>query len=127
MDEETLNFLLAGGRISMEDRIAKGLWPHPPLSMRMLAAHIARRVRRDGYVPRPWQDHVQGESVLEGGVLEQRGRFHYVYRAQRAHPADPRTLAEVGEQRFFSAVSAAMHYLKWDLHLPGSLDGWKVQ
>jgi hypothetical protein len=27
---------------------------------------------------------------------------------------------------FSNAHDAAVHYMKWDLNLPGDLDGWKV-
>jgi hypothetical protein len=35
-------------------------------------------------------------------------------------------LAEETHKEFDSAESVAKHYLKWDLNLPGDLDGWKV-
>lgn len=31
MDDPTLLFLLKGGHLNVADRIARGLWPHPPL------------------------------------------------------------------------------------------------
>jgi hypothetical protein len=49
-----------------------------------------------------------------------------VYRAARAHPIKPHLLAESTERVFSSAEDVARYYLKWDLHLPGDLDGWKV-
>jgi hypothetical protein len=59
-------------------------------------------------------------------VIERQGNDRYVYRAARAHPGDPYVLAESIERVFSSAGHAARYYLKWDLHLPGDLDGWKV-
>jgi hypothetical protein len=50
-----------------------------------------------------------------------------VYCCQRAYPLNPYEVAEVAERRCISAMAAARLYLKWDLHLPGDLDGWKVQ
>jgi hypothetical protein len=35
-------------------------------------------------------------------------------------------VAHSGKTYFTSAEDAARHYLKWDLDLPGDLDGWKV-
>jgi hypothetical protein len=127
MDDDTLTFLLRGGHIGLADRVARGLWPHPPLRFRELARHVARVVRREGSFPRPWRPHEPGQPVDEHGVVERRGPFRYVYRAQRHHATDPRLLAEVTERTFLSAVAAARHYLRWDLHLPGDLDGWVVE
>jgi hypothetical protein len=38
----------------------------------------------------------------------------------------PYKLVDSVEEAFSSAEDAARHSLKWDLHLPGDLDGWKV-
>ncbi|MFO0826570.1 MAG: hypothetical protein U0572_00330 [Phycisphaerales bacterium] len=38
----------------------------------------------------------------------------------------PTVLAAESERTFDSAQSAADHYLRWELRLPGDLDGWKV-
>jgi len=35
-------------------------------------------------------------------------------------------LAEQTEKVFSSSQDAARYYLKWDLNLPGDLDGWTV-
>ena len=126
MDEESLEFLLRGGHLSMPDRIARGLWPHPPLSRRLMVNLIVRLVRRDGSFPRPWQPAVPGKPVLEGGVIEHRGPFNFVYRAQRAPAIDPCSVAEVMERRFLSASAAARFYLRWAFGPSGDLDGWKV-
>ena len=126
MDDETLTLLLRGGHVTLAERTARGLWTYAPLRFRDLARRVARLVREEGSFPRPWRPHVPGEPVAEGGVIERRGPMRYVYRARRHAATDPRVLAEVGELRFLRAVSAARHYLRWDLRLPGELDGWKV-
>ena len=127
MDEATLVFLLRGGRISMEERARRGLWPHPPLRMKALAGQIAEIVRRDGAFPHPWRGHRPGEPVDEHGVIERRGLLRYVYRVQRHYATDPFRVAEVSERRFLTARGAARHYLRRELNLPGELDGWKVR
>ncbi len=126
MDDDTLTLLLRGGHLTLEERTRRGLWPHPPLRIRELARIVARRVREDGWFPRPRREHVAGEPVDEHGVIERRGPLRYVYRAQRHAATDPRLLVETAELRFFTAGAAARHYLRWDLRLPGDLDGWKV-
>jgi len=127
MDDETLTFVLRGGHVSMPDRIARGLWPHPSLRFHQLARVVARLVKQQGAFPRAWQPHLPGHAVVEGGVIERRGPLAYVYRAQRHQATDPYRLAEVTQRRFLSALAAARHYLRWDLHLPGDLDGWRVE
>jgi len=127
MDDETLTLLLRGGHLGLAERVARGIWPHPPLKVRDLARHVARLLRRDGFFPRRWEPHRPGERVVERGVLERRGPLRYVYRAQRHRADDPTALAEVGERRFLLARGAARHYLRWELRLPGDLDGWRVE
>jgi hypothetical protein len=43
-----------------------------------------------------------------------------------AHPLSPTTFNQSVETVFSSAGDAVVHYLKWDLRLPGDVDGWKV-
>jgi hypothetical protein len=119
VNEETLTLLLSGGHVDA------GV-PGATLRMRDLAKHIARLVKQQGFFPRPWVEHREGEPVDERGVIERRGLF-YVYRSQRHYAWDNRTVAERGARWFLSPVRAAMHYLRWDLNLPGNLDGWKVE
>lgn len=76
--------------------------------------------------PRVWQPATPGEPVHEGGVIERQSRWRYVYRCQRHHSLNPCLLAEQSERVFRSAKAVARYYLKWDLNLPGDLDGWKV-
>jgi len=127
VDDESLTFLLRGGHLNMPDRVARGIWPHPPLDFDELARHVARLLRSEGCFPAPFAPHETGHPVREGGIIERRGAFNYVYRAQRHAATDPGRLADTSERRFFTAVASAKHYLRWDLHLPGDLDGWKVR
>jgi hypothetical protein len=126
MDEETLAMLLRGEHINMPERVARGLWPHPPLNFSEVLAELTRLVNQHRWFPREWHPHCDGEPVHEGGAIERQANDRYVYRAARAHPIKPHVLAESTERVFSSAEDAARYYLKWDLHLPGDLDGWKV-
>jgi hypothetical protein len=126
MDEESLTILLRGEHINMPERIARGLWPHAPLSFSEVLAHLTNLLHQYRWFPREWQPHREGAPVSEGGTIERQGPERYVYRTARAHPIQPCVLAETTERIFSSAESAARHFLKWDLHLPGDLDGWKV-
>jgi hypothetical protein len=126
MDEETLTTLLRGQHINMPERVARGMWPHPPLHLADVLAHLTKLLHQHKWFPREWQPHSEGKPVNEGGTIERQESDQYVYRAVRAHPLHPHVSAQNTEQLFSSAEDAARYYLKWDLHLPGDLDGWKV-
>jgi hypothetical protein len=126
MDSETLTFLLRGEHLNMPERIERGLWPHPPLSFFDIVRHLAKVLESEKWFPREWKAAVAGESVCESGVIERQSPSRYIYRAQRHHPTNPCVLAEQTEKVFTSPEDAARFYLKWDLNLPGDLDGWKV-
>jgi hypothetical protein len=126
MDEELLDILLRSAHISMPERIARGPWPHPPLRFSEVLAHLTKLLEEHRWFPREWQPHREGEPVNEGGTIERQGSERYVYRATRAHPIQPCTLADSTERVFSNAEDAARYFLKWDLQLPGDLDGWKV-
>ena len=126
IDHDTLTYLLRGGHINMPDRIDRGLWPHPPIKYSDIVRHLVRIIESEKWFPREWTPAVPGETVWEGGVIERKSRWQYIYRTQRHHPLNPRLLAEEYRKIFFTAKGVAKHYLKWDLHLPGKLDGWLI-
>jgi len=126
MDAETLTFLLSGGRLSLSERIERGLWPHPPLILSNLVCHLACIIEAEQWFPRPWRPAVAGEPIWEGGVIERISPRRYIYRTQHHHPLYPTLLAGQTEKVFISSNRAAAYYLKWDLNLPGDLDGWQV-
>lgn len=126
MDSETLTFLLRGGHLNVPDRIKRGLWPHPPIQFADVLERLTAILVSERWFPCEWQPAVPNEPVREGGVIERQAPSRYIYRTQRHHPTVPTLLAERSETVFKSAEAAARHYLKWDLHLPGDLDGWQV-
>ncbi len=127
MDNETLLYLLKGGHLSMPDRIARGAWPHAPLSFDAVADCLAIVLAGgEAWFPYQWKPHRPGQIVREGGTIERDENHRYVYRSSAAHPASPTTPHSFTETVFSNARDAAVHYLKWDLHLPGDLDGCKV-
>jgi hypothetical protein len=126
MSPELLTRLLRGEHVGMEERLRLGAWPHGALRFGDLVAHVAAAIRAEPSFPRRWEEAAPGEAVHEGGVIERQGPDLFCYRTQRAHPVQPTVVAEQVERIFNSAEEAARHYLKWDLGLPGDLDGWKV-
>ena len=126
MDAESLTFLLRGGHYNMEQRQERGIWPHPPLSFDDLVRHLADVLRREKWFPFEPEFHTEGELVYEGVVVERQAETHYVCHCQRAHVLAWNRVAEESKQVFDSAEDAARFYLRWNLHLPGDLDSWKV-
>lgn len=126
MDPEILTVLVRGGHINMPDRIEQGFWPHPPIKLSLVEHHLAGILRTERWFPHEWHPHKEGQAVHEGGVIERKDPSKYIYRAARAWPTNPFAIAEVTEKAFSNPEEAAAYYLKWDLHLPGDLDGWKV-
>jgi hypothetical protein len=126
VDRESLVFLLRGGHLSMEERLARGIWPHPPLKMSALVATIAEVLEQEEWFPHRWEPAALGKPVHEGGTIQRIGRRRFIYRAQRHHPVIPTVLAESVETVFSTAKGAVRHYLRWDLNLPGQLDSWTV-
>lgn len=126
MDSETLTFLLRGGHLNMPERIERDLWPHPPLKFSDVVSHLAGILESERWFPSEWKPATQGEHVWEGGVIERQSPSKYIYRAQRSHAIKPNVVAEQTERIFSSSEDAARFYLKWNLNLPGDLDGWQV-
>jgi hypothetical protein len=126
MDIESLRYLLSGGHYNVPDRIARGIWPHPPLKYDELVEFLAVILKNERWFPREWKPYIKGEAINEFGTIEHQSQNRFVYRKRRSNAINPYVLAEETEKVFNSAEDAAKFYLKWDLHLPGDLDSWKV-
>jgi len=126
MDSESLTYLLRGGHYDMPDRIARGIWPHPPLPFEALVEHLAVVIQKERWFPCEPKPRVAGEPVDEAGFIEHRAPDDFVYHERRGYAHDPCTVAESSRTHFDSARDVARHYLRWSLYLPGDLDSWKV-
>ena len=110
----------------MPDRIARGLWPHPPIRFEQVLVHLTELIEANEWFPREWPAYCDGKPVDERATIQRIGPERYIFRMSRAHPANPRVMSESVEKVFRTAQDAASHFLRWDLNLPGDLDGWKV-
>ena len=126
MDSESLTYLLRGGHYNVPDRVARGIWPHPPLRFDALVKHLAQVIQKEKWFPYEPKVHKSGEPVVEMGFIERVAPDRFVYHAQRGYAHDPCTIAESSKTPFSSAQDVARHYLKWSLYLPGDLDSWQV-
>jgi hypothetical protein len=126
MPPDILTELLAGRHFTIEERARLGLLPLEVLRYAEVRRHLAAVICEREWFPCAYTPHEAGEAVDEHIVIERRGAHRFVCHARRAHPTVPAVLAEEVHRRFFSARRAAGFYLKWELHLPGRLDGWEV-
>jgi hypothetical protein len=68
MDADTLVFLLKVGHINMPDRIARGLWPHPPVTLGAVTEYLAGVLESgEPWFPRQWEPACPRELVNERG------------------------------------------------------------
>lgn len=126
MDADTLTELLSGKHLSMAERTARGVWPHPPLRFSEVVHHLARVIESCQWFPRPWAAARPGELVADVTVIERRAPNCYLVHGQRSG-ATGRTVAEQGSRTFESSDEAAEFYLRAEFNLPGDLDGWRVE
>lgn len=63
---------------------------------------------------------------MESGVIEKQTDTFHPARAGGGGNEPPFVLGEKIERALTNAEEAASDCLKWDLHLPGDLDSWKV-
>lgn len=123
---EMLTRLLKGEHFGMECRRRLGLWPSEPLRYADLVAHLARVLETVEWFPFEIPVSAPGEPVREGIYVRREAADRYVCVTHRTMADHPLRLAGHGERVFHSSYSAAEYYLKWELNLPGRLDGWLV-
>lgn len=126
MPSEILTRLLAGEHLNVEERQALGLWPPEPLRYSEVVDHLAEVLASEEWFPRELESFKSGVAVREGIYVHRQGPDRFVCIAQRARANHPTALAEKTETVFDSPRAAAEYYLKWELNLPGRLDGWPV-
>jgi hypothetical protein len=126
MPAEILNRLLAGEHFNVEERKAIGLWPPETLRYEEVVQHLVSILESRQWFPRSPEASTPGSAIREGIYVHQEAPDCFVCIAQRARADEPATLAEKTETMFRSPRQAAEYYLKWELNLPGRLDGWPV-
>ncbi len=119
MDDETLTYLLKGGHLNMEERSSRGVWPHPPLRYDDVRDHLIKIIEKEEWFP------CDLSSGREGVVIQNTGK-NYICHSLQYSAYGPQFGSRKDQKSFRSAKKAADFYLKWDLHLPGDMDSWKV-
>jgi len=126
MPPEILTRLLAGEHFNVEERKSLGLWPSETLRYSEVVEHLATVLKSQQWFPQSPDASEKESAVREGIYVHRQAPNHFVCIAQRARADDPTTMAEKTETVFKSPRAAAEYYLKWELNLPGRLDGWPV-
>jgi hypothetical protein len=65
-------------------------------------------------------------AICEGTTIHKIAPTRFICCGQSSHPAHPGVLNRASENVFDNAEDAVRWYLRWDVRLPGDLDGWKV-
>ena len=125
MDSETLTEILSGRHLNMEERAARGIWPHAPLCYDEVLAHLTKVISERQWFPTSWPGTQQPPWVEDFVIIERKNADEFLVHFQNAGPT-AQTIAEQGIKRFRRPDEAAAFYLKWALNLPGDLDGWTV-
>lgn len=126
MPSEILTRLLTGEHLNVEERKALGLWPLETLRYSEVVEHLAIVLESQRWFPQSPEALIKGSAVREGIYVRRESPGRFVCIAQRARANDPTVMAENTETVFSSPREAAEYYLKWELNLPGRLDGWSV-
>ena len=113
--------------MNVEECKAKGLWPNEKLRYSEVLNHLVSVIKREEWFPRKMPNHKSGDLVYEGTVIQRISPSHFVSHSRRPSVYDLYTVAEDSQQNFDNPKDAASFYLKWELNLPGRLDGWIVE
>ncbi|MDF1746913.1 MAG: hypothetical protein P1V19_24700 [Gimesia sp.] len=119
MDSETLTFLLSGGHLNMEERSARGIWPHPPIAYSVVQTHLVQIIQNREWFP---CDLSEGR---DGVIIQNCGNTFVCHLLDYSYMGAP-IISSQSQQLFITPEEAADYYLKRGLRLPGDLDGWKV-
>lgn len=126
MDNDTLLFLLKGGHMDMPTRIAKKLWPHPPLLLSECIDVLLDFLKSNKYFPVSWVEKKNGELIGDLMIVEKVDENNFLCKYRYSDPVNLLKISSIGEKAFKSGYEAAKYYLQHELYLPGDLDGWKV-
>lgn len=126
MDKDTLLFLLKGGHIDMPTRVARKLWPHPPLLLSECIDVILDFLKSNKFFPVPWTEKKNGELIGDLMVIEKIDANNFLCKYRYSDPVNLLKISETGEKAFKSGHDAVRYYLRHELYLPGDLDGWQV-
>ena len=121
-----LHRLLLGEHIDTQERDLLGISPTTRIKIDELACFLAGTIQTTKRFP-PESKKESLSPVYEGIVITKMPDGRYSCVAKRTYADNPNLVAERVETIFNDSLSAAKHSLKWDLALPGTLDGITVK
>jgi hypothetical protein len=127
MPPQIITRLLEGEHFDMDQRKALGLLPAETLSYAEVRDHLALLLADREWFPSKPSDSNKTEAIYEGILIHHVSPNRFICYARRASAVNPLVLAEQSAHECESAREAADYYLRWELNLPGSLDGWVVE
>lgn len=127
MPSHIITRLLEGEHFDMDQRKALGLLPPETLSYAEVRDHLALLLADREWFPSKPSDSHNTEAVHEGIIVHHVSPNRFICHARRASAVNPFVLAEQSAYKCRSAREAAEYYLRWELNLPGRLDGWIVE
>jgi hypothetical protein len=127
LHDDMIRRLLNGEHLSSENRRKLGIDSSTVLKYEDLILALASILKTtDSFPERDGGENISC-YIYEGITIRRLSPDLFVCLCQRASPSDPSVLAERCEKRFSTAEAAADFFLKWDLCLPGRLDGIEVK
>jgi hypothetical protein len=127
MPSQIITRLLEGEHFNMDQRKAFGLLPAETLSYAEVRDHLALLLADREWFPAKPSDSHNTDAIHEGIFIHHVSPNRFICYARRASTENPLVLAEQSACEFGSAREAADYYLRWELNLPGRLDGWVVE
>ena len=119
--KSALLILLAGGHIDVPTRDSLCINRDTVLKLHDLVKLVVGEVKANGKFP---LEH--DANIPQDGMCVVRKGWRYSCISLRTRADNPTVVAEQCEKSYFLCSSAVKDYLRWNLNLPGRLDGIKV-
>jgi hypothetical protein len=126
MNDEILLNILSGHHYNILDRRELGIWPHTAISMGRCISVIKKSLLEKKYFPRKYKSPEVGRNVGDVMAIEAVEEGRYVLHSHSASQNNLAVISEESHKLYETSESVIREYLKWELGLPGDLDGWKV-
>ena len=121
-----LHRLLLGEHILPHERDLLGITSKTNIKIEDLVLVLAGELTRTDRFP-PASKEESLSPFYDGVVINKEPKGKYVCTVKRPLADNPTIISEKTEFYFDNAKDAAEYFIKWDLFLPGKLDGILVQ
>ena len=125
-NKELLVRLLKKEHINVPERKELGFFENKKIKYKDMKKQLICLLEESEWFPKEL-DIDQNQVIEEGVFIQRRNNNCFICVVQRTDPGNPDQLAERTEKQFKTSKEAAEFYLKWELNLPGDLDGWEIR